>query len=326
MKAIQIDQFGGPEVMKLKEVQDPKLNRDQILIKVKAAGVNPVDLVFRSGKHPLVKNIKLPWIPGLDVSGEILEVGEGVSRFKVGDRVMGIVSWGGYAEKAVLEERKTAHLPSSYSFAEGASMPVVLFTAFYALINKGKIKPGQTVLIQAGAGGVGSMAIQIAKACHLKVFTTVSSEEKKKYCKDIGADVVINYREESFSERCLKETGGKGVDLLIETVASENFEEDTKALKMFGKLVLIGAGTGKNPEGKILFPGFYSKDITLLGMSLFNAGPFFPEMVELVENLLSTKAIKPLVGKKLPLNQAPASHELLAKGTTLGKIVLEIVG
>ena len=168
------------------------------------------------------------------------------------------------------------------------------------------------------------MAVQIAKASGAKVLTTVSTQEKAEYCRSIGADSVIFYREESVSERCRQETGGRGVDAIIEMVASENLEVDCLSLKTHGKIVILGAGTGKSMTGQLNFPKIYSKDIDVRGMSLFNAGGVFPEILRQVDYLLQNKKIKPLVGKVLPLSDAPLSHELLIEGKVMGKIVLEI--
>ena len=181
MKAIHVHEFGDPEVMVLEDAADPTPGAGQILVDVKAAGVNPVDTTFRSGAHPLSKSLALPWTPGVDAAGDVVAVGEGVSGFSPGDRVFGAAVSGSYAEKALLSSLRTANLPEGLSYEEGASLPVVLYTAYYALIYKAGLKAGETVLIHAGAGGVGCMGIQIAKAAGARVITTVSSEEKPRF-------------------------------------------------------------------------------------------------------------------------------------------------
>ncbi len=324
MKAIHVHEFGGPEVMKYEEAEELSAGPGQVLIEVRAAGVNPVDTTFRSGAHPLSKSLKLPWTPGIDAAGVVVEVGAGGEEFKPGDSVFGAAMTGSYAEKTALNGLRTAHIPSNLSFEECASFPVVLYTAFYAVVVKAGVQPGQTVLVHAGAGGVGSMAIQIAKAAGARVITTVSSKEKADVATSMGADVVVNYREENFAERCTAETGGGGVDSVIEMVSAENFDGSCRALKKGGKMVLLGAGTGKNPVGSVTYPPFYSKDIDVRGMSLFNADSVFPEMLRQVNHLLETGKVRPLVGEVIPIAEAARAHEVLMTGKVPGKIVLKV--
>ena len=326
MKAIHVHEFGDPEVMVLEDAADPTPGAGQILVDVKAAGVNPVDTTFRSGAHPLSKSLALPWTPGVDAAGDVLAVGEGVSGFAPGDRVFGAAVSGSYAEKALLSSLRTANLPEGLSYEEGASLPVVLYTAYYALIYKAQLKAGETVLIHAGAGGVGCMGIQIAKAAGARVITTVSSEEKAAFCREFGADVVVNYREEDFAERCLAETDGRGVDSVIEMVAVENFGDDCRAVKKYGCIVVLGAGTGKNPVGSVNYPPFYSKDIDVRGLSLFNSDPVFPEMIRQLNLMLTDGRVRASVGETMPLAEAPRAHDLLMTGKIFGKIVLTMGG
>ena len=324
MKAIQVKSFGDPDVMTIGEMDDPTPSEGEILIQVKGAGVNPVDTTFRSGAHPLSKGLKLPWIPGIDAAGEVVSVGDGVDNFKKGDRVFGSSSSGSYAELSLLNAHRSAILPDNFDFIQGASLPCVLYTAYYALVYKASIKPGEIVLIHGGAGGVGSMAIQIAKATGATVFSTVSSEEKAKFCKDLGADRVFNYREEDWVSECMKETSGRGVDTIIEMVASENFDLDCQAVKKFGTIVVLGSGTGKKTSGTVTYPPFYSKDIDVRGMSLFNSDCFFSSMTNQLEVLLSNDKIRSVVGEVVDLAEAARAHEILMTGSVFGKIVLSV--
>ncbi|MED5579182.1 MAG: NADPH:quinone reductase [Nitrospinota bacterium] len=324
MKAIQVNSFGEPSVMKLGEIDDPIPSEGEILIEVKGAGVNPVDTTFRSGAHPLSKGLKLPWIPGIDASGKVVAVGEGVENFKNGDRVFGNSLSGSYAELSLLSAHRSAILPDNFDFIQGASFPCVLYTAYYALVYKASIKPGETVLIHGGAGGVGSMAIQIAKTAGANVFCTVSSQEKAEFCKGLGADNVFNYHEEDWVSKCIEKTSGRGVDSIIEMVASENFDSDCQAVKKFGTIVLLGSGTGKQPSGTVTYPPFYSKDIDVRGMSLFNSDCFFSSMTNQLEILLRDGKIRSVVGEVLDLSDAPRAHEILMTGSVFGKIVLSV--
>lgn len=326
MKAIHVHEFGNPEVMTLEEAAEPTPSAGEMLVRVRAAGVNPVDTTFRSGAHPLSKSLALPWTPGIDAAGEVLAAGEGVEGFSPGDRVFGAALSGSYAEKALLSPSRSARLPDNLSWEEGASFPVVLYTAYNALIYKARVRAGETVLIHAGAGGVGCMAIQIAKAAGARVITTVSSEEKAAFCRGLGADVIVNYREEDFADRCLAETGGRGVDAVVEMVATENFDGDCRAVKKYGCVVVLGAGTGKNPVGSVNYPPFYSRDIDIRGMSLFNSDPVFPDMARQVDLLLAEGKVRALVGETMPLAEAARAHETLMTGEVFGKIVLTVEG
>ena len=322
MQAIQVHEFGDPSVMRLEEATVPAIQPGQILVRVHAAGVNPLEMNLRAGKHPMSAGLKLPWTPGFDAAGEVLELGPGVEGFRVGQRVYGAAVSGSYAEQTLLDVNRTAPLPDSMSWEQGGSLPVVLYTAYYGLIHRGGLRVGESVLVQAGAGGVGQMGIQIAKAAGARVITTVSSAAKADFARSLGADVVINYREEDFVDRCLQETGGRGVDLVLEMVATENFDKDCAALRLGGRLVVLGAGTGKNIVGSVVYPPFYSKNIDVLGFSLMNAGPVYPAMLRECGLLLETGAVRAHVGQSLPLAEAPKAHDLLLSGSVFGKIVL----
>lgn len=322
MQAIRVHEFGDPEVMRLEDAPDIQPGPGQVLVAVKAAGINPVDAALRSGNHPRARLMQLPWTPGIDAAGEVRAIGPGVEDLTPGDRVYGSAASGSYAEQALLDAGRTAALPANLSWEEGGSLPVVLYTAYYGLVHRGALHVGETVLIHAGAGGVGVMGIQIAKAAGARVITTVSSEAKADFARGFGADVVINYRQEDFAERCLAETGGRGVDLVLEMVATDNFDKDCQALRPFGRLVLLGAGTGKNTAGSVTYPPFYSKNIDVLGFSLFNADAVFPAMLRECGALLERGAVRATVGETVPLAEAARSHNQLMTGSVFGKIVL----
>ena len=324
MKSILVHKFGGPDVMSLGEISAPEVGPDEVLIEVVAAGVNPVDMTFRSGMHPRSKGLKLPWIPGWDASGTVVSVGENVRQFQVGDGVCGIAKSGSYAQQCVLDVNRTMLLPQGFSFSEAASIPIATYTAYEAVVTKGRLQAGETVLIQGGAGGVGSMAIQIAKALGVDVITTVSSSKKASFCQQLGADHVINYKEQDLVERCLECTSGRGVDVVIETVASENFEKDCLALKQGGRLVLIGTGTGKSSKGVVDFHKVYANNIEIQGMSLFNVGSSFPQLVAHVQQLLNQKKIRPSICKTFSILEASQAHEFLLSSDVCGKVVLAI--
>ncbi|MDA0999664.1 MAG: zinc-binding dehydrogenase, partial [bacterium] len=239
MKAFNLD-----VPMTVEEVEDPKPGPGEMLIKVGAAGVNPVDTAIRAAKHPYAKFVTPPYIPGGEAAGEVIALGKGVENFKIGQRVFGRGIGGAYAEKVRLEAATAAVLPEKYSYEEGAGLNVAFYTAWNALVIKAEAGPGETVLVQGGAGGVGMGSIQLAKAMGCRVFATVSSKEKADFCKSLGADETINYKEEDFAERCKELTGGRGVDVIVELAACDNFDKDLDAIRVDGRIIVIGTGTG----------------------------------------------------------------------------------
>ena len=206
MQAMRLAEFGSPENLRLEEAPDPELREGHVVIRVKATGINPADLVRMSGKYP--QPLPLPYIPGTDVAGEVEAIGAGVGHVRVGERVFGrSLNGGGYAEKACLPTNETFPLPTNLSFAEGAAIPVPFYTAYVALHHKAQLKEGETVLISAGGGGVGVAAIQLAKAAGARVITTVGSQEKAERTKELGADIALNYKEQDFAAEVQKPDG-----------------------------------------------------------------------------------------------------------------------
>lgn len=319
MKAMRAHQFGGPEQLRLEDAPEPQIQAGQVLIRVRAAGINPADLVRLSGR---LGTPPLPYIPGTDVCGEIETLGAGVTHVKKGDRVFGRALTGGYAEKTCLAASETIPLPSALSFVEGAAIPIPFYTAYRALHHKAAIKSGETVLISAGGGGVGVAAIQLAKIAGARVFTTVGSAEKAARTRELGADVAINYKEQDFAAEVQKLTDGKGVDIIIENVASDNLAKDLAIVAREGRIVLIGTGTGKGPEGHFAIMHALMKDVNLLGMSLVNAGQAVPEMATALTSLFTAGKLKAIVSKTYPLSEAPQALADLVAGRVFGKLAL----
>lgn len=319
MKAMRAHQVGGPEQLRLEDAPDPQVQAGQVQIRVRAAGINPADLVRLSGRLGMPA---LPYIPGTDVCGEVEAVGAGVSHVKAGDRVFGRALLGGYAEQTCLAAREAILLPANLSFAEGAAIPIPFYTAYRALHYKAAIKPGETVLISAGGGGVGVAAIQLAKRAGARVLTTVGSEEKAVRTRELGADVAINYKTQDFAAEVQKLTDGKGVEVIIENVATDNLAKDLAILAREGRVVLIGTGTGKGPDGQFAIMHALMKDANLLGMSLVNAGGAVPEMAAALTELFTTGAIKAVVSKTYPLAEAREALADLMAGRVFGKLAL----
>jgi NADPH2:quinone reductase len=319
MKAMRAHQFGGPEQLRLEDAPEPQPQPGQVKIRVRAAGINPADLVRLSGRFP---GITLPYIPGTDVCGEVEDVGTGVTHVKKGDRVFGRALSGGYAEKTCLAASEAIPLPANLSFAEGAAIPIPFFTAYRALHHKAALKAGETVLVSAGGGGVGVAAIQLAKVAGARILTTVGSRDKADRTRALGAHVAVNYREQDFVAEVQKFTDGKGVNVIIENVATDNLAKDFTALAPNGRIVVIGTGTGKAPDATFPVFGALSKDAIVYGMSLVNAGPVIPEMGKALSNLFAEEKIKAVVSKSYPVSEAQQALADLLAGKVFGKLVL----
>lgn len=318
MLAIVVRKFGAPGVLKLEEVSMPKISASQLLVNIKAVGVNPVDTYIRSGAHAQKPN--LPYTPGKDAAGIIEEVGADVRNFKVGDRVFtaGSVS-GAYAEFAACEENQVYTLPENVSFEQGAGVFVPYATAYRALFQKGKGKSGEIVLVHGASGGVGIAAVQWGKNTGLKVIGTAGSDEGKRLVQEQGADAVVDHSNENYLDEIREITGGKGVDIILEMLANVNLVKDFEVLAMFGRITVIG-NRGSLEFNPRLAMG---KDASIYGMSLFNAPP--DEMREIhraIDEGLSSGFLNPIIGKTFPLADAAKAHHAVIEEKAFGKIVL----
>lgn len=316
MKAIIVREFGAADVLKLEEVETPVPNANQILVKIEAAGVNPVDTYIRSGTYAQKPN--LPYTPGKDGAGIVEAVGEKVTKFAVGDRVLTADSVSGtYAEFCLCEAKHLIKLPENISFEQGAGVFVPYATSFRALFQKAKAKHGETILIHGASGGVGTAAIQWAKNAGLKVIGTASSEDGQKLVKEQGADYVFNHADDNY----LKEIQAiGGVDVILEMLANVNLVKDFDVLKMFGRIVVIGNRGSLDFNPRLIM----GKDASVFGMALFNAPE--AEMAEIHEAIfqgLSEGFLNPIVGKTFELNDAVEAHRAVIENKAFGKIVLK---
>jgi len=317
MKAIVVKEFGGPEVMQLEDVAVPEPTGTQVLVKIMAAGVNPVDTYLRSGNHAHAPN--LPYTPGKDAAGIVESVGSDVSAFKIGDRVYtsGSIS-GTYAEYTLCGESQLGLLPDNASFEQGAGIWTPYATSYRGLFQKAKIKAGEKILIHGASGGVGIAAIQWAKNAGLTVYGTASSAKGLKIVKEQGADEVFDHSKDDHLEQ-IKEAGGGGVDVIVEMLANENLENDFKALSMFGRIVIIGN------RGSIQFTPrlAMTKDATIYGMSLFNApAEAMAEIHKAIFDGLENGFLAPVISRTFPLSGAPQAHDEIINKKALGKIIL----
>ena len=319
MKAIVVKEFGEPEVMKLVEVSDLEPNENQILVNIKAAGVNPVDTYVRGGQHS--QKPDLPYTPGKDAAGIVESVGANVGKFKAGDRVLTADSvTGTYAEFCLCEESQIIKLPENVSFEQGAGVFVPYATSYRALFQKAKVQAGETVLIHGASGGVGTAAVQWAKNSGLKVIGTASSEDGRKLVSDQGADFVFDHSKENYLDEIKEATGGEGVNIILEMLANENLVKDFEVLKKVGRIVIIG-NRGSIDFNPRLTMG---KDATILGMALFNAPD--DEMQAIFDAIykgLKDGFLNPFVGKTFALEDAAKAHHVVIEEKSFGKIVLK---
>ncbi|MBA3351679.1 MAG: NADPH:quinone reductase [Blastocatellia bacterium] len=318
MKAIIVHEFGGPEVMRLEDVPTPAPDAGQVLVKIEAAGVNPVDTYLRSGNHAHAP--ALPYTPGKDGAGVVQQVGDGVTEFKAGDRVYtaGSIS-GTYAEFSLCEVTHLGRLPDNVTFEEGAGIWTPYATAYRALFQKAGARAGETVLIHGASGGVGIAAIQWATHAGLTVFGTASSDEGKKLVGDQGADRVIDHTDDGHLEEVRKLTDGRGVDVIIEMLANVNLQNDFDGLSMFGRITVVGNRGSLEFNPRVVM----GKDATVYGMSLFNApAKDKQEIHRAIFDGFDQGYLKPVIGESIALGDAPRAHQQVIESKAFGKIVL----
>jgi NADPH:quinone reductase-like Zn-dependent oxidoreductase len=308
MKAIVVREYGGPEVLKYEDVPRREPKDDQILVRVIAAGVNPVDAMIRSGMFAKYEKDVFPMTPGADIAGVVEKVGSKITKFKAGDPVFAYVSLkggGGYAEYALATERDMATKPKSLSYVEAAAVPIVALTAWQALIDTAKLGAGQTVLIHGGSGGVGSFAIQIAKARGAKVIATASTANQD-LLKELGADVAIDYTKQKFEDIA------KDVDVVLDSVGKDTLARSYGVVKKEGFIVSI---VGRPDPGELEKHGIHGASISV--------EPNADDLAE-IGKLIDEKKIKVIVSQTFPLSDATKAQEQVATGHTRGKIVLKV--
>src|SRR5260221_5806805 len=318
MKAIVFDKVGGPEVMKLAEVAKPEVKPGTVLIRVRAAGINFADTLFRQGQY--VMQPQLPDTPGLEGAGDVEAVGAGVTNVKVAQRVAAIGSKM-YAEYALAPAAQVIPLPDATSYAEGAAYPIQVLTAWHMLHTSHATGPGQTVLVHSAAGGVGIVAVQIAKAAGARVIGTVSSDSKFALVKEHGADDVINYATHDFAAEANRLTSGRGVDLILDAVGATTLEKGLTCLAPFGHLILYGRAGGP-PEPLNLFK-LFEKSTKVSGFVLYTVSANPAVMRRGIEEsfkLMTAGKLKLVVGKSFPLADAAEAHRFMESRQSVGKL------
>ena len=318
MKSIIVHEYGEPEVMKLEDVPIPEPGDTQVLVKIKAAGVNPVDTYLRTGNHAHAPN--LPYTPGKDAAGVVEKIGNSVTKFKVGDHVYTAGSiTGTYAEYSLCDEKHLGLLPDNVGFEEGAGIWTPYATAYRALFQKAGAKSGETAFIHGASGGVGIAAIQWAKNAGLTVIGSASSHEGRKLAAEQGADHVVDHTQDSHLAEVRAITGDKGVDVIIEMLANVNLAKDFDALAMFGRITVVGNRGSLDFNPRLAM----GKDATIYGMSLFNApADAINEIHAAIFKGLTDGYLKPVIGESMPLADAPRAHRQVIESKAFGKIIL----
>jgi NADPH2:quinone reductase len=316
MKAIVVREFGAPDVLKLEDVPDPVAGPGQVLIRVEAAGVNPVDTYIRSGVY--ARKPPLPHFPGMDAAGVVESVGPAVTRVKPGERVYAFLVTGGYAERLVCEETHVRRLPDNVSFEQGAALGVPYATAWLALLSRANARPGETALVHGASGGVGIAAVQIARAHGLHVVGTAGTEEGLRAIIEEGAHLALNHRAAGYLDR-LSQSADAAPNVIVEMLANINLDHDLDVIAPRGRIVIVGnRGRGEIDARKTM-----GKDVTICGLMLFNATP--GELNEAHAGIvagLENGTLKPRIGRRIPLADASQAHEAVMSPGALGKIVL----
>ncbi len=318
MRRIRVYECGEPEVMKIEETPDPQPEAGQVLVKIYAAGVNPVDTYIRTGGQGYSPN--LPYTPGLDAAGIVEAVGEGVTKVTEGARVYcaGTLS-GAYAEKALCDQLRVHPLPERSSFAQGAGVPVPYATAYRAFFLKAKAEPGDVVLIHGASGGVGLAAVQLARAAGMTVIGTAGTEKSQRLVSEEGAQHVLDHHDPNHLEQALELTGGNGINVILEMLANVNLGNDLKVLAKGGRVVVIGS----RGDVQITPRDLMGRDASVLGMSLMNSSK--QELTGIHAFLvagLENGTLRPVVGKEMPLTEAAQAHHLIMESSAYGQIVL----
>lgn len=321
MKAIQLSSYGGPEVLRLQEIDLGPPQKGQVLVRNRVAGVNFIDIYKRRGTYP----VDLPYVPGFEASGIVEAVGENVMHVKPGDRVSYMYEAGSYAEFSLVPATHVIPLPKEISFELGAAFPLQGMTAHYLLHEFRKVKPHDIVLVHAAAGGMGLLLVQWAKHLGARVLGTVSTEEKAHVAKEFGADETILYTKHNFAEEVSKLTDGRGVDLIIDGVGKTTFEGNLEACAVRGNIVIFGAASG--PAAPISPNVFMKKSLTVSGGSLFNfllTPQEFAIRANAVIDGLVNGFLELRVDNTFPLEKAPEAHQQLESRSSIGKVLISL--
>jgi alcohol dehydrogenase len=329
MKAIRYHEVGEVDVLKFEDVPTPEIGDDEVLVRVRAASLNHLDLRLRAGKSP--RPVELPHIGGVDAAGDVEEVGKNVTDIVPGTRVvidptvktpkgpsvMGVNFHGGFAEYVRVPASNVVPIPHEVSYDDACTLPVCYVTASYGLFDRGGLQKGETVLVHAAGSGTGSAAVQMARERGAHVIATAGSDEKLEKVKEIGAEATINYNTSDFAQEVKKITDGKGVDLIFDQVGASAWENNLKSLKTKGRILLVGVVGGG--QTTFNFGPIIMRDLSVLGVTVFNAPR--TNLINAI-NMVSLNRLKPVIDKKLPLSEAAEAQKMLEDRSQFGKVIL----
>ncbi len=323
MKYIDLPEFGGPSVMKVASGPTPEIQPNDVLIEVKAAGINRPDIIQRQGHYPAPPGASP--VLGLEVAGKVIAIGEQVTRWKVGDDVCALTNGGGYAEHVAVIETQCLAVPKNLSYIEAASLPETHFTVWSNIFERARLLPNEILLVHGGSSGIGTTAIQLAKAFDSMVFATVGNEEKRQACKNLGADRVINYNEEDFVDVIKTETQKRGANVILDMVGGDYIAKNIKAAATDGRIVNIAYLKGSVAE--VNFMPVMLKRLTLTGSTLRpqsneQKAYLCKQLLEKVWPLYENKTIKPVIAEIFEFEDVVKAHELMESNRHIGKIVL----
>jgi NADPH2:quinone reductase len=325
MRAVEITQPGGPEVLKPCERPLPRPRAHEILVKVEAAGVNRPDILQRSGHYPVPPDASD--LPGLEIAGTVVALGGAANMWKTGDKICALTHGGGYAQYCAVPEVQALPAPKGLTMLEAGSLPETFFTVYSNVFDRAALKAGETFLVQGGASGIGVTAIQMVAAMGNRVFATAGGDEKCAACVRLGAEIAINYKTEDFVEAVKKATGGKGVDVILDMVGGDYVPRELKCMAEEGRLVMIAFLRG--PKTELDLNELMRKRLKITGSTLRPRpvefkGAVAKSLRERVWPLVESGKIKPVVYRSFPLAQAADAHRLLEAGEHIGKIVLAV--
>lgn len=325
MKAIEIRKDTETPYLALGETAMPQYGAEDVLVRVKAAGVNRPDLMQVVGMYPPPPGASE--IPGLELAGEIVAIGASVTDWKVGDQICALVTGGGYAQYAAVPAAQCLPIPDGLGMIEAAGLPETFFTVWHNVFDKAQLKAGETFLVHGGTSGIGTTAIQLAKAFGAKVIATAGSDEKCQACRDLGVDIAINYKTQDFVEEVKTATDGKGADVILDMVAGDYVSRNFKAAAFEGRILIIAFLRG--PKAETNFTPLLLKRLTLMGSTLraqpvSNKGAIANALRQQVWPLLNARKIAPVIYQTVPLAKAADAHAILKGGAHIGKVILEV--
>jgi len=325
MTAIEIAEFGGPEVLRPVERPVPSPEAGEILIAVAAAGINRPDVVQRLGLYPPPPGASD--LPGLEVAGTVAAIGEGVSQWKEGDGVCALIAGGGYAEYAVAPVPQVLPVPGGLDMIQAAGIPETFFTVWANIFDRGHLTAGESILIHGGSSGIGTTAIQLASAFGATAYVTVGSAEKAAFCEELGAAKAINYREQDFVEEIKALTGGAGIDVILDMIGGDYLPRNIRILRPDGRLLqiaLMGGAKGELDLGRVMTRRLTVTGSTLRPRSVDTKGAIAAALHEHVWPLFEGGKIRPVIHQSFPLAEASKAHELMESSSHIGKIILTV--